>query len=142
MTRYPGTRGQIQTAARVFPPRSDRIEIVRAFVADSLGDTHPCRPDATLLTGELAAASRTGVAVVISYARRWVYVDVRPIGRTKTPEPGLGSARAADVVAGLEARSVRWGLVREARRSAVWFELDARGAGGRARPSPVPTPAS
>ncbi|HEY3683247.1 MAG TPA: hypothetical protein VGL93_09425 [Streptosporangiaceae bacterium] len=126
MTRYPGSRGQIQTTARVFPPRSDRTEIVRAFVADALGDTHPCRPDATLLAGELAEASRTGVAIVISYARRWVYVNVRPIGRTHTPSPGLGSAHAAGVVAGLEARSVRWGLVRESKSSAVWFELDAR----------------
>lgn len=125
MTRHPGEHGPIHTAVRVFPP--DRTDAVGAFVADTLGDAHPCRADAAGLTATLAESTRTGAAVVVAYAQRWAYVTVRPAGRTGTPSPsgGLAGSGAAEVIARLERRATRWGLTREASRSAIWFELDA-----------------
>ena len=125
MSRHPGERGPIRTAVRVFPP--GRTDTVEAFVAGTLGETHPCGSDAARLATSLAGATRTGAAVVVSYASRWAYVIIRPVGRTGMPGPptALGAPAAADVIARLEQRAVRWGMTREARRSAIWFELDA-----------------
>lgn len=125
MTRHPSEHGPIHTAVRVFPP--GLTFAVEAFVTGTLGEAHPCGADAASLASSLAGATRTGAAVVVSYASRWAYVIIRPVGRTGMPGPPatLGSPAAADVIARLEQRAVRWGMTREARRSAIWFELDA-----------------
>ena len=125
MTRHPGERGPIHTAVRVFPP--GRTDAVHAFVAGTLGDAHPCGAEAATLAGALAGSTRTGAAVVVSYAAHWAYVTIRPVGRTRPPKPpaGLAPPAAAEVVAHLERCATRWGLTREVGKSAIWFELDA-----------------
>lgn len=126
MTRHLGERGPVRTAVRVFP--AGRTDDVAAFVTGTLGAAHPCGADAAALATRLAASARTGAAVVVAYADRWACVTLRPVARTPAPAPPIGRAPAAgarDVVAQLERRATRWGLVREAGRSAIWFELDA-----------------
>lgn len=125
MTRHPGERGPIHTAVRVFP--AGRSDAVHAFVAGTLGAAHPCGADAATLAATLAGSTRTGAAVVVSYAGGWAYIIVRPVGRTRTPAPptGLPPLTATEVIARLEHRATRWGLTREASKSAIWFELDA-----------------
>lgn len=126
MTRHLGERGPIYTAVRVFP--ADGTDDVGAFVTGTMGAAHPCAADAAALAAALAGSARTGAAVVVAYAHRWAYITLRPVGRTPMPTPPTGPGPAAGakaVIARLERHATRWGLTREAGRSAIWFELDA-----------------
>lgn len=126
MTRHLGERGPIYTAVRVFP--AGGTDAVGAFVTGTLGAAHPCATDAAALATALAQSARTGAAVVVAYADRWAYITLRPVGRTPAPAPPVGPGPAVGakaVIARLERHATRWGLTREASRSAIWFELDA-----------------
>lgn len=122
MSRHPGARGRTRSTARVIPARS--TPAARRFVADTLRIGHPCRADAVLLTCRLAVALDGPLNVVVTSAAGWVHLIVRPV----RPTVGTGShvTGLRHAVGALERRAARWGLTREHRSTAVWFELHAR----------------
>ncbi|MET8141183.1 ATP-binding protein [Sphaerisporangium sp. NPDC005288] len=113
-----------------FAPSASQVRPARAFVAGLLGEEHPCRDDAMLLTSELAAnvvrhAVEQDFLVSVAFPATGVLVAVEDGGSSKIPhvrtpaddEPdGRGLAIVDDL-------SSRWGFERRPSGTLVWFEL-------------------
>ncbi|MEV6984930.1 ATP-binding protein [Sphaerisporangium sp. NPDC051017] len=122
-----------------FTPSASQVRPARAFVAGLLGDEHPCRDDAMLLTSELAAnvvrhAAQRDFLVSVAFPDTGVMVAVEDGGSSKIPHvrrptddetDGRGLAIVDDL-------SSRWGFERRPSGTLVWFEL--------AQPSPDQRP--
>jgi anti-sigma regulatory factor (Ser/Thr protein kinase) len=118
--------------SRRFAATAAQVRPVRAFVAGLLGDGHPCRDDAMLLTSELAgnvsvhAAEREFVVSVVLVAGG-VVVAVRDAGSPKIPcprkpevdEPGGRGLALVDML------TTRWGFHRDAGGTTVCFHLSS-----------------
>lgn len=114
----------------------EQVRIARRLVADALGEKHPCRDDAILLTSEIATNavqhSRTADAggkftLIVEWTETWVRITVRDNGSDSLPcwcraRADATNGRGIDM---LNQLSVRWGFCRERAGLQVWFELDA-----------------
>ncbi|GIH93590.1 ATP-binding protein [Planobispora siamensis] len=111
----------------------DQVVQARRLVSATLGRDHPFHDDCVLLTSEVATNavlhSRSGdggVFVLAVSCSPWgVRVSVRDEG---SAQPPLLARAAAESTGGrglplLDALAHRWGVVREAGTSEVWFEL-------------------
>ncbi|MEU3165982.1 ATP-binding protein [Streptosporangium sp. NPDC006930] len=133
-----------------FTATTDQVRPARTFVADILGDDHPLRDDAMLLTSELAtnavehsarpvctgtsgarSADVTPVdrprefVVTVAFTLRGVIVTVQDPGSTRiphtgNPRPNATGGRGLLLVNEL---STRWGFHRDPTGTVVWFEL-------------------
>ncbi|GGK85276.1 hypothetical protein Sme01_29990 [Sphaerisporangium melleum] len=113
-----------------FAPSAAQVRPARAFVAGLLGEEHPCRDDAMLLTSELAAnvvrhAIERDFLVSVAFPATGVLVAVEDGGSSKIPHvrrPGDDETdgRGLAIVDDL---SARWGFERRPSGTLVWFEL-------------------
>ncbi|MFF5110542.1 ATP-binding protein [Streptosporangium sp. NPDC000509] len=91
--RIPGwstTPNHTPVISQRFPTTPDQVRNARAFVADILGDDHPLRDDATLLTSELATNA-------VEHSTR--PTDTRPVGTEPVGARATDSG-TADTTAG------------------------------------------
>jgi anti-sigma regulatory factor (Ser/Thr protein kinase) len=111
----------------------DQVARARRLVSAALGRDHPLHDDCVLLTSELATNavvhSRSGeggtFTVIVSCREGRVRIRVQDDG---SAEPPCARRATVDGAGGrglplLDALSDRWGVVREAGRNEVWFEL-------------------
>ncbi len=111
----------------------DQVVRARRLVSAALGRDHPLHDDCVLLTSELATNavvhSRSGdggaFTVIVSCSEGLVRIRVQDDG---SAEPPCAGHAVPDGAGGrglplLDALSDRWGVVREAGRNEVWFEL-------------------
>ncbi|MGW4640230.1 ATP-binding protein [Sphaerisporangium sp. NPDC004334] len=113
-----------------FAPSASQVRPARAFVAGLLGEEHPCRDDAILLTSELAAnvvrhAIERDFLVSVAFPATGVLVAVEDGGSSKiphvrTPADDETDGRGLAIVYDL---SSRWGFERRPSGTLVWFEL-------------------
>ncbi|MCW2882711.1 MAG: putative anti-sigma regulatory factor, serine/threonine protein kinase [Sphaerisporangium sp.] len=107
-----------------------QVKAARSFVAGLLGDEHPCRDNAVLLTSELAGnvirhAVEQDFLVSVAFATGNVLVAVEDGGSTKIPtllkpQEDETSGRGLMLVNSLAAK---WGFQRDPAGTVVWFEL-------------------
>ncbi|WP_155347491.1 ATP-binding protein [Acrocarpospora pleiomorpha] len=111
----------------------DQVVQARRLVSATLGRDHPLHDDCVLLTSEIATNavvhSRSGdggeFTVTVTFPRGRVRVCVQDEGSASPPcaghsIPNGSSGRGLPL---LDALSARWGMVREAGRNKVWFEI-------------------
>ncbi|MEW9533190.1 ATP-binding protein [Microbispora sp. NPDC049125] len=111
----------------------DQVGRARRLVSATLGRDHPRHDDCVLLTSEIATNavvhSRSGdggtFTVTVACLPDRVRICVEDDGSAGPPcaghaVPGGSSGRGLPL---LDALSDRWGLVREAGRNEVWFEI-------------------
>ncbi|MEV7969823.1 ATP-binding protein [Sphaerisporangium sp. NPDC088356] len=118
-----------------FAPSASQVKPARTFVADLLGDEHPCRYDAMLLTSELAAnvvrhAAERDFLVSVAFPDAGVMVAVEDGGSSKVPhlrKPGNDETDGRGLAL-VDTLASRWGFERRPTGTLVWFEL--------AQPSP------
>ncbi|GII85065.1 hypothetical protein Ssi03_30550 [Sphaerisporangium siamense] len=116
--------------SRRFGNAACQVRSARAFVAGLLGEEHPYRDDAVLLTSELAGnavrhAAGHDFLVSVAFAAGRVLVAVEDGGSAKIP-----TLRRPDVEA-TEGRGLmlvndiagKWGFQRDTGGTVVWFEL-------------------
>ncbi len=125
--------------SRRFRASPDQVRPARNFVAELLGDGHPLRDDAMLLTSELATNAvehSTGPSdgpreflVTVSFVVRGVLITVQDSGSLKIPcqrdsGPDATGGRGLALVNGL---AVQWGFHRDSIGTVIWFELGSPG---------------
>ncbi|MGW0589436.1 ATP-binding protein [Streptosporangium sp. NPDC002607] len=133
-----------------FAAAPDQVRPARVFVAELLGDDHPLRDDAVLLTSELAANAvehssgpldarplDTGprdagpvdrpreFVVTVAFLPHGALITVQDPGASEVPctrKPGLDatSGRGLMLVNDL---ATRWGFHRDFTGTVIWFEL-------------------
>ncbi|WP_433367912.1 ATP-binding protein [Streptosporangium sp. CA-115845] len=151
--RIPGwstTPNHTPVISQRFPATTDQVRPARNFVAEILGEDHPLRDDAMLLTSELATnavehsarptdsgTSDTGTAdttpgyrppefvVTVAFTPPGVIVTVQDPGsaripRTRNPRPDATGGRGLLLVNEL---ATRWGFHRDPTGTVIWFEL-------------------
>ncbi|GAA0835058.1 ATP-binding protein [Streptosporangium amethystogenes subsp. fukuiense] len=141
--RIPGwsaTPNHTPVISQRFPATTDQVRGARTFVADILGDDHPLRDDAMLLTSELAtnavehSTRPTGITpgdrppefvVTVAFTPHGVIVTVQDPGSTRIPRVrnsdldatgGRGLLLVNDL-------ATRWGFHRDPTGTVLWFEL-------------------
>ncbi|MEV0752344.1 ATP-binding protein [Streptosporangium sp. NPDC050280] len=151
--RIPGwstTPNHTPVISQRFPATPDQVRGARAFVADILGDDHPLRDDATLLTSELATnavehttkptetrpvetepaahepkdPSREFV-VTVAFTPRGVIITVQDPGSTQIPHvknPSLNATGGRGLLL-VNDLATRWGFHRDPTTTVIWFEL-------------------
>lgn len=125
--------------SRCFPATRDQVRHARDFVTELLGDTHPLRDDAVLLTSELAtnAVEHAGAPgdrpreflVTVTFVEHGVLITVQDPGSARipcprTPGPDAVGGRGLTLVNTLAAR---WGFHRDSIGTVIWFELHSPG---------------
>ncbi|MFF4412393.1 ATP-binding protein [Streptosporangium sp. NPDC001559] len=125
--------------SRRFRATPDQVRPARNFVSELLGDDHPLRDDAVLLTSELATNAvehPTGLAsgpqeflVTVSFVVRGVLITVQDSGSRKIPcqgnsAPDATGGRGLALVNGL---ATQWGFHRDSAGTMIWFELGSAG---------------
>ncbi|MFI6451932.1 ATP-binding protein [Streptosporangium amethystogenes] len=147
--RIPGwstTPNHTPVISQRFPATTDQVRGARTFVADILGDDHPLRDDAMLLTSELATnavehsarpihAEPTGAGtadttppefvVTVAFTPHGVVITVQDPGSAqipcvRTPRPNATGGRGLLLVNEL---ATRWGFHRDPTGTVIWFEL-------------------
>ncbi|WP_329518522.1 ATP-binding protein [Spirillospora sp. NBC_01491] len=112
-----------------------QIPVARRFVADALGDGHPCRADAMLLASEvgtnainhsLSGEVGGSFLLTVHWTEGWARVAVADQGAAEAPclrRAGLGEASGRGIAL-LDELAVRWGFMRRSvRGTEVWFVL-------------------
>lgn len=136
---WPPPLGQAPTnlpvISRRFPAAPDQVRPARTFVADLLGDDHPLRDDAVLLTSELATNAvehPTGPGdrpreflLTVTFVPHGVLITVQDPGSAhipcpKNPGPDATGGRGLALVNTL---ATRWGFHRDSIGTVIWFEL-------------------
>ncbi|MER6827579.1 ATP-binding protein [Streptosporangium sp. NPDC000563] len=146
--RIPGwstTPNHTPVISQRFPATPDQVRNARAFVADILGDDHPLRDDATLLTSELATnavehtttPTDTGTAgttagdrppefvVTVAFTSHGVIITVQDPGSTQIPHvknPSLNATGGRGLLL-VNDLATRWGFHRDPTTTVIWFEL-------------------
>ncbi|MEV4747572.1 ATP-binding protein [Streptosporangium sp. NPDC049248] len=151
--RIPGwstTPNHTPVISQRFPATPDQVRSARAFVADILGDEHPLRDDAMLLTSELAtnavehSVKPTGTqpadvgtavpepkdpsrefVVTVAFTPHGVIITVQDPGSAQIPHvrnssPDATGGRGLLLVNDL---ATRWGFHRDPRGTVIWLEL-------------------
>ncbi|WP_214409147.1 ATP-binding protein [Sphaerisporangium fuscum] len=103
-----------------FPNAASQVRSARSFVAGLLGDGHPCRDDAVLLTSELAGnvvrhAVELDFLVSVAFAPGRVLVAVEDGGSAKIPtllEPGADETSGRGLLL-VNSIAAKWGFQRD-----------------------------
>ncbi|MEV4376243.1 ATP-binding protein [Streptosporangium sp. NPDC049644] len=116
--------------SRRFAATASQVRPARAFVADLLGDEHPRRDDAVLLTSELAGnmirhAIQREFLVSLAFATGGVLVAVRDCGSSRIPYPRQAEEEAPSGrgLALVDTLAARRGFHRSPGSTSVWFQL-------------------
>ncbi|MDP9848644.1 ATP-binding protein [Streptosporangium lutulentum] len=132
---WPPRLGQTPMISQRFTAIPSQVRPARTFVAELLGDDHPCRDDAMLLTSELATNAiehPTGPAdrpqeflITVTFVLNGVLITVQDPGSSqipcpKTTGPYATGGRGLTLVNDL---ATRWGFHRDSIGTVVWFEL-------------------
>ncbi|GAA4205004.1 hypothetical protein GCM10022252_64830 [Streptosporangium oxazolinicum] len=142
--------GPTPVISQRFPATRDQVRPARNFVAEILGDDHPLRDDAMLLTSELATnavehstapredqpcenrqpnrepSDRSGEFVVtVAFLPHDVIITVQDTGsvqipRTRNSDLDATGGRGLVLVNDL---ATRWGFHRDPTGTVIWFEL-------------------
>ena len=118
------------------PGRPEHVREARAFVAKALGDLHPGRDNAVLLTSELVtnavmhSSSRCQggtVTVVIAESDDGVRIEVADAGSDLSAPVVRGDIYASDGhgLFLVQTLADQWGYVRDSSSTTVWFWLGA-----------------
>ncbi|MEV7007272.1 ATP-binding protein [Streptosporangium sp. NPDC051022] len=125
--------------SRRFRATPDQVRPARNFVAGLLGDSHPLRDDAVLLTSELAtnaiehsAGPTSGsreFLITVSFVARGVLVTVQDSGSLKIPCPRESGpdATGGRGLALVNSLATQWGFHRDSMGTVIWFELGSPG---------------
>jgi anti-sigma regulatory factor (Ser/Thr protein kinase) len=119
----------------MLPGTPDQVRTVRRIVGATLGDGHPCRDDAILLSSETATNAITHsdsgaeggkFTLRVECTESWARVSVRDAGSSRLPcwcRAGreASNGRGTELLDNLAAR---WGVLREMSGTTVWFELE------------------
>jgi len=123
------------------PGRPEHVREARAFVAKALGELHPGRDNAVLLTSELVtnavmhSSSRCQggtVAVLIAESDDGVRIEVTDAGSDLSAPVVRGDIYASDGhgLFLVQTLADQWGYVRDNSGTTVWFWLGATAAAG------------
>ena len=139
-----GTNDAVQDLARMadaavlgsltIPGRPEHVREARAFVAKALGDLHPGRDTAVLLTSELVTNSVTHsssrcnggtVTLIIVEAAGGVRIEVADQGSDLSSPVVRGDVYASDGhgLFLVQTLADQWGYLREQSGTMVWFWL-------------------
>ncbi|MEV6864930.1 ATP-binding protein [Streptosporangium subroseum] len=134
-TMWPPRLGHAPTNSQRFAATPSQVRPARTFVAELLGDDHPCRDDAMLLTSELATNAiehPTGPAdrpqeflITLTFVLNGVLITVQDPGSSQIPclkntGPYATGGRGLALVNTL---ATRWGFHRDSLGTVIWFEL-------------------
>ncbi|MFI0356297.1 ATP-binding protein [Actinomadura sp. 9N407] len=113
-----------------------QIRGARRFVAEMLGDGHPCRADAMLLASETGTNAIThsfsgrpggSFLLTVRWTETWARVAVADQGANGTPclRQAAAGAVSGRGVALLDELAARWGFIRRSTQSTeVWFIVE------------------
>ncbi|MFI6449989.1 ATP-binding protein [Streptosporangium amethystogenes] len=152
LDRIPGWSaplGHTPVISQRFAAAPDQVRPARVFVAELLGEDHPLRDDAVLLTSELATNAvehsngpldarplDTGsvdppreFVVTVAFLPHGVLITVQDPGAseipcTRKPGPEATGGRGLLLVNDL---ATRWGFHRDPTGTVIWFELGLAG---------------
>jgi anti-sigma regulatory factor (Ser/Thr protein kinase) len=124
----------VHTMTEILPGTPDQVRTVRRIVGATLGDGHPCRDDAVLLSSETATNAITHsdsgaeggkFTLRVEYTGTWACVSVRDDGSSRLPcwcraGQEATNGRGTELLDNL---AIRWGVLREGPGTTVWFEL-------------------
>lgn len=116
------------------PGRPERVREARSFVAKALGDLHPGRDAAVLLTSELVTNAVTHsssrcdggtVTLLVMESAGGVRIEVADQGSDCSSPVVRGDVYASDGhgLFLVQTLADQWGYLREASRTTVWFWL-------------------
>lgn len=123
--------------SRRFTATPDQVKPARKFVAELLGDSHPLRDDAMLLTSELAtnaiehptgpAARPQEFLITVTFLLQGVLITVQDPGSLEIP---CSKASNLDATGGrglalVNSLAARWGFHRDSIGTVIWFELSS-----------------
>ncbi|WP_271219541.1 ATP-binding protein [Streptosporangium carneum] len=123
--------------SRRFRATPDQVRPARNFVAEMLGDGHPFRDDAVLLTSELATNAvehPTGLVsgpreflVTVTFVVRGVLITVQDPGSLRIPCPRISGpdATGGRGLALVNSLATQWGFHRDSMGTVIWFELSS-----------------
>lgn len=121
--------------SRRFKATPDQVKPARNFVAELLGDSHPFRDDAMLLTSELAtnaiehptgpAARPQEFLITVTFILHGVLITVQDPGSVEIPCPrnSKPDATGGRGLALVNSLATRWGFHRDSIGTVIWFEL-------------------
>ncbi|MBB4937860.1 anti-sigma regulatory factor (Ser/Thr protein kinase) [Streptosporangium album] len=124
--------------SRRFASAPGQVRHARAFVAEIVGDGHPCLDDALLLTSELATNAvehptgpprQPGRAreflVTVAFVPHGLLITVQDPGSLTVPCPRDAGqdATGGRGLALVNALATRWGFHRDSLGTVIWFEL-------------------
>ncbi|MFJ2030765.1 ATP-binding protein [Streptosporangium sp. NPDC087985] len=121
--------------SRRFPASPSQVRHTRAFVAEILGDGHPCFDETILLTSELATnavehpTGPTGrpreFLLTVTLLPHGVLITVQDPGSLTIPCPRDPDADATGGrgLALVNTLATRWGFHRDPHGTVIWFEL-------------------
>ncbi|GHE37308.1 hypothetical protein GCM10017673_44830 [Streptosporangium violaceochromogenes] len=119
-----------------FTATPDQVKPARKFVAEILGDSHPSRDDAVLLTSELAtnaiehstesAINPREFLVTVAFLLHSVLITVQDPGFLEIPCPRdpAPDATGGRGLALVNSLATRWGFHRDSIGTVIWFELN------------------
>jgi len=118
------------------PGRPEHVREARAFVAKALGDLHPARDNAILLTSELVTNAITHsrshsvggtVTVMVAESEGGVRIEATDEGSELSAPVVRGDVYASDGhgLFLVQTLADQWGYVRDSSGTTVWFWLAA-----------------
>ncbi|MET8050836.1 ATP-binding protein [Streptosporangium sp. NPDC005286] len=137
--------GHTPVISQRFAATPDQVRPARVFVAELLGDDHPLRDDAVLLTSELAtnavehssgpldARPRDAgpvdrpreFVITVAFLPHGALITVQDPGASEVPctrKPGLDATGGRGLML-VNDLSTRWGFHRDFTGTVIWFEL-------------------
>ncbi|MER5418900.1 ATP-binding protein [Streptosporangium roseum] len=121
--------------SRRFPATPHQVRSARNFVAGILGEGHPLRDDAVLLTSELATNAVEHPSgpfdgpqeflVTVAFVVHGVLITVQDPGSSRIPCPRDSGpdATGGRGLALVNSLAIRWGFHRDSVGTVIWFEL-------------------
>ncbi|MEV4246071.1 ATP-binding protein [Streptosporangium canum] len=134
--------------SRRFPATPHQVRPARNFVAGILGDGHPLRDDAVLLTSELATNAVEHPSgpfdgpqeflVTVAFVVHGVLITVQDPGSSQIPCPRDSGpdATGGRGLALVNTLATRWGFHRDSVGTVIWFELNTPAGGPGTRRFP------
>ncbi|WP_326641902.1 ATP-binding protein [Streptosporangium sp. NBC_01755] len=136
--------GHTPVFSQRFAATPDQVRPARIFVTEVLGDDHPLRDDAVLLTSELATNAvehSSGprdagpidppreFVVTVAFLPHGVLITVQDPGASEIPgtrKPGLDATGGRGLML-VNELATRWGFHRDLSGTVIWFELGLPG---------------
>ncbi|WP_326830262.1 ATP-binding protein [Streptosporangium sp. NBC_01810] len=142
--------GHTPVISQRFAATPDQVRPARVFVAELLGDDHPLRDDAILLTSELATNAveySSGpvdrpreFVVTVAFISHGILITVQDSGTSEIPctrKPGLDATGGRGLML-VNDLATRWGFHRDSSGTLIWFELEQNSPSGRCHSRPGP----